>query len=137
MVLGSTAPNKLQRAVNTLTSWAQENSLEINEAKTVQMVFRKGGKIAGTDIMTLNGNPLEIVNKFRYLGITLQTTGTCFSTHTRQQAIAATKAIHEIAQLQKLSIQTAMILFNTKIVPIFTYGITLTWTDLTKNPFDI
>lgn len=45
----------------------------------------------------------------------------------------ATKAIYDIKQLQKLSLGTAMTLFRTKITPIMTYRLTITWTYLTTR----
>ena len=62
--------------------------------------------------------------------MTLQTTTNSFRIHNKQRATAATKAIHDIREITKLSLTTAMTLFNTKIVPILTYGLELTWDKL-------
>ncbi|KAJ4432115.1 hypothetical protein ANN_20730 [Periplaneta americana] len=48
----------VQRAIQ-LETWAEENNLQINEEKTVQMTFRKGGKSTPKDNITLHKKPLQ------------------------------------------------------------------------------
>ncbi|KAJ4436809.1 hypothetical protein ANN_16941 [Periplaneta americana] len=130
MVLGSHDRSELQKATYALEKWADQNELEINMQKTEHMIFRKGGKISQEDKIFLKQEPLQTVNQVKYLGLTLQTTTNSFRIHTKQRATAATKAIHDIRELIKLSLKTAMIIFDTKIVPILTYGLDLTWDKL-------
>lgn len=130
MVLGSHDRSELQKATYALEKWADQNELEINMQKTEHMIFRKGGKISQQDKIFLKQEPLQTVNQAKYLGLTLQTTTNSFRVHTKQRATAATKAIHDIRELTKLSLKTAMIIFHTKIVPILTYGLDLTWDKL-------
>lgn len=133
MVIGTHSRTELQRAIDALKLWAKENKLKINTSKTVQMIFRKGGRIATDDRVTMDGAPLQIVHSFKYLGVTLQTTMKSFKLHTKSRAAAATKAIYDIKSLNRLSLQSAVKLFKAKIVPILTYGIELTWEKLTTN----
>ena len=42
--------------------------------KTVQMVFRRGGRVSTKDNVKIGEEPLKIVNKFKYLGLTIQAT---------------------------------------------------------------
>ena len=97
------------------------------------MVFRKGGPLSAKDKLLLRREPLQTVNSFKYLGLTLQTTAHSFRIHTTQRATAATKAIYDIMKITKLSLKTAMALFETKIVPILTYGIEITWEKLSSR----
>ena len=60
------------------------------------MKFRKGGTLKNTDIFTCGGQALEIVNNYKYLGITLQVTGHTFSKHIEDRAVRAMKATVEI-----------------------------------------
>jgi hypothetical protein len=118
-VLGSPNKEELQRAFSALLECAGNNSLKIKWAKTQQMVFRKGGHTAADDNLQYEENKVEIVNLFKYLGITLQTTGT-FRLHIKDKALAAMKAMYDINNLHRLSLKTAMRLFETKILPILT-----------------
>jgi hypothetical protein len=117
IVIGSTNKTDLQNALNDLANWADENDFEVNRRKTVQMVFRKGGRVAADDNVSYKIATLETVNTFKYLGITLQTTSTTFRIHIKEKTTAAIKAIYDIKEIAQLSLKTAMALFN-KIVPI-------------------
>lgn len=83
--------------------------------------------------MTCDGVTLEFVSSFKYLGVTLQTTGTTFSLHIKERATATTKATYAIQKLQNLSLPTAMKLFKLKVMPAATYGIQLIWPYLTAK----
>jgi hypothetical protein len=39
------------------------------------MVFKKGGKLKATERWKVNGQNIEVVDKFNYLGVTLDSTG--------------------------------------------------------------
>ena len=133
MALGSHSKDELQTALSKLETWANENSFEINRKKTVHMIFRRGGKIASKDVVTLQGEPLDIVKNFKYLGVTLQPTMTSFCLHIQERTTAAIKAMHNIQDISKLSLATAMSLFDTTITPVATYGIEIMWEKLTRN----
>ena len=133
MALGSHCKKDLQSALEKLELWANKNSFEINKEKTVHMVFRKGGKTAKDDKLILQGETLETVNNFRYLGVSLQPTMTSYKIHIQERATAATKAINRIQNISKLSLATAMLLFHAVITPIASYGIELIWEKLTSS----
>lgn len=50
--------------------------------------------------------------------------------HIKERAIAATKGLVEIKNLTQLSLETAIRLFEAKIVPLLTYGIEIAWPNL-------
>lgn len=133
MVIGSQNKVELQETVNKLEEWAHQNQLAVNEDKTFHMTFRKGGRRAAEDTITLAGSPLKTVNRYKYLGITMQTTATSFSIHVQDRTAAAIKAIYNIKNLTKLTTDTAMTLFHTTIAPIVTYGIEIIWQKLTVS----
>ena len=81
----------------------------------------------------MHGKPLEIVPKFTYLGITLQTMLSSFRIHIQERVATAIKAIYSIKYLQQLSTKTAMTLFKTVIALIATYGINTIWDKLTAR----
>ena len=44
IMLASRSQEDLQQTFNRVTEWTEDNELRLNEAKTVTMTFRKGGK---------------------------------------------------------------------------------------------
>lgn len=77
-----------------------------------------------------NGEPLKITNRYKYLGITLQTTASSFRIHIEEKTAAAIKAMYNIKNITLLKLETAMKLFETIIASIITYGIELYWEKL-------
>ena len=122
IVIGSPDRTDLQTTIDSLEEYAEENNLLINTDKTVQMVFRKGGRIAAVDKITYKGEELKVVNSFKYLGITLQPTITSFRSHIRERCFAAIRSIYDIENPTRLSLTTAMYLFSNKGLPVLTYG---------------
>ncbi|PSN43392.1 hypothetical protein C0J52_21139 [Blattella germanica] len=51
--------------------------------KTAAMIFRKGGRLSTKDTLYLENRPISFTNNFKYLGITLQTTGGTFTQHVK------------------------------------------------------
>jgi hypothetical protein len=115
----------LQRALNDLVPYLAERGLSINANKTKIIKFRRGGRQAKSDEMFLNGEKIEFVKQFNYLGVPLQVTGLCFTQHIISRARAARFAGFEIKNLSKLSLETALKLFHLKVAPMATYGIQL------------
>ena len=96
MALGSTRKSDLQETFNLLVTWTEQNRLQINQEKTVQMVFRRGGRKTTDDTVYLKREPLKVTNAFKYLGVTLQTTTKSYRIHIKERAIAAAKGLFEI-----------------------------------------
>ncbi|KAJ4450644.1 hypothetical protein ANN_02073 [Periplaneta americana] len=69
MVLTSRSQEELQIAFDRLTEWANENDLQLNDKKTVMMVFRKGGRLPRNTGITYNGTAL---NGQLQIGVTLK-----------------------------------------------------------------
>ena len=127
MVLASRSQDELQNAFNRVVKWAEENELRLNEDKTVSLTFRKGGKPA---TFYIDERPLKSVSDVKYLGIILQTTGYVFTRHIQDRLNAAIRAINDIKHLNKLSIRTALKLFQLKIIPVAAYGLENIWSHL-------
>lgn len=137
MILGSSNKSDLQTAVNRLQEWAKENKFSVNKNKTVMMVFRRGGRIAAEDNIIMDGEEIQKVNSFKYLGITLQTTARSFRIHVREKVAAAIRNMYDITNPTQLSLSTAMLLFRTKILPVITYGLELIWEQLTVSDMKV
>lgn len=130
LVLYSTSRFHLQQALGTLASYVNEVGLTINSKKTEAMKFRRGGRLAARDKLTLAGQNVEFVNNFTYLGITLSTTGTSFTKHIEERSRKALMAAAAIKDPQKLSLSTALALFDLKVAPVASYGIERVWKHL-------
>ncbi|KAJ4430495.1 hypothetical protein ANN_22711 [Periplaneta americana] len=120
IVIGSSNRRELQEIMDRLENFAMDNRLKLNCGKTVQMVFRKGGKVAEYDKITYKGEELNNVNTFRYLGITFQPTIKSFRGHIRERTLAAIRSIYDIEDPTRLSLSSTMTLFNAKTLPVIT-----------------
>ena len=115
-----------------LESYSEQNGLRINAAKTKAVKFRAGGPLRRADKFTVSGAPVEFVPRFTYLGVVLSC-GVSFGAYISQRISQSTAAMATIPSPGKLSIDTAMSLFNIKIAPIAAYGLTLVWEDLSAT----
>ena len=68
IVLLSSTPHGLQTQINSLQTASKSIGLTVNTSKTKVMVFRKGGYLGRREKWTLGGEPLEVVNSYKYLG---------------------------------------------------------------------
>jgi hypothetical protein len=73
VALVSITPVGLQRQLNSLKSEADRLKLEVNLDKTKVIVFRKGGPLAEAERWWYDGVRLEVVNAYKYIGLTLTT----------------------------------------------------------------
>ena len=135
IVIASRAQEELQAAFNCLTDWAADNDLDINDSQTMMMVFRKGGRLSANTGITYKGKKLNIVDSFKYLGLTFQTQGCVFARHIKERASAAIIAMNDIRCLSELGMETALRFFRLEITPIATYGFEIIWEYLTKRDF--
>ena len=121
----STTPIGLQKKLNILYSLSERLGLSVNLGKTKVIVFRKGGYLTANEKWHYNGQPIEIVNSYAYLGITFSTR-LSFTTSSMPLIAKAKKCINEIL-LSLHSLTTSDInvftkLFDTKVFPILSYG---------------
>lgn len=137
IAVGSRDIIKLQNTINDMEEWCSKHKFEINTSKTEMMVFRQGGRAPASAEIFIKGRKITIVNEFKYLGITLQTSAKCFTKHVTEKAAQAIRAMHEISYIRSLNLETAMALFRTKIMPVLTYGIEVIWPHLTEKNLSV
>lgn len=115
----------LQNQLNFLQSAASRLCLTINLDKSKVVVFRKGGFLGIKEKWTFNGNQLEVVNSYKYLGLTFSTRHS-FTAAMEEIAVRAKKSTIEIlSTLRKLGCNSPDIffkLFDTQVVPTLLYG---------------
>jgi hypothetical protein len=131
MALVSETIPDLQKAVDLISIWAQTNEIKINEETTELVVFRKGGILAESERIKCNGKHLHRANHFKYLGLTIQTTGKSFRIHLRSRMVAAVRTMKDIKNLKLIALGTARQLFRLKVEPTLTYGLEFIWEYLT------
>jgi len=115
----------LQKSLDSLSEYCDRWKLTVNTQKTKIMIFRKSGKLP-KDLKFIYGNEnLEIVNKFKYLGV-LFTTGISYNEHDKMLAGQSLKATFKLnkylTKFTDLSPKHTTDLFNKLIVPILTYS---------------
>ncbi|CAB0002594.1 unnamed protein product [Nesidiocoris tenuis] len=71
LVLIAPDPVSLQLMITDLNAYSTRWSLSINLEKSKIMIFRNGGRRARAESWNLNGEPIEVVSKYKYLGVTL------------------------------------------------------------------
>jgi hypothetical protein len=102
-----------------------ELGLTINTDKSKVMVFRHGGFLARSEKWSVDGQDLEVVNNYVYLGFTFTTTMSLRES-ANQLAIKGKKAVFKVlraySNLDNMTRQTFFKLFDTMIQPILLYA---------------
>ncbi|KAL1447226.1 hypothetical protein WDU94_000608 [Cyamophila willieti] len=101
----------LQKKLETLKEYSDENLLTVNTGKTKVMIFRSGGRLNVSDTLYYDGEPLENVNKFTYLGVTFSSSGT-YSV-AAENMLSKTRAA--IATVKHMFIQTKVDSWDARI----------------------
>lgn len=125
IVIFSNSSEELQEGLNLMAEYCNRWKLKVNVDKTKVMVFRKGGTLPRNLSFYYNGQQLEIISKFRYLGVVF-TAGGSFSETLNTLAGQAQKAIFKLNKyLHKftfISPRHKLELFDKLILPILNYG---------------
>ena len=127
---------QLQQALARLHQAVSELGLTVNLAKTEAVKFRRGGRVATNDALHLTSSAITYVNSFCYLGLLLPSNGHSFPAHLTERCRKALIAAGSIRSPQRLSLATAIRLFDLKVAPVATYGIEVIWRDMTAKNFD-
>jgi Reverse transcriptase (RNA-dependent DNA polymerase) len=125
----------IQKALAEIKMYLLQRKLKLNLDKCKIVKFRKGGKgrYKKDDILTLDGQKLEFISDFCYLGVVFQSSGFSFSKHILKRVKASYFAISKLTLIHKSSIETALKLFDLAISPIASYGIEIVWENLNKE----
>ena len=91
-------------------------------------VFRIGEQVPTLTRITIEGRIISITKEYKYLRISLQLFANCFTKHITGKSTLATRVMQDVKFIRELSLETAMTLFKSKILPILTYGIEVIWT---------
>ncbi len=125
LVLISRTKIGLQRQLDKLQDYCRTWGLEVNEAKSMALVFRQTGKKHKIDKWYYAGKELKTVSDFRYLGMVFTANGT-FITHVKSMLANARRALQQLLgfrwRFQGISVRTLTMLFDALVKPISLYG---------------
>ena len=123
VVLGS-SPEDLQNSLDNLYNYCNTWSLSVNTDKTKIVAFRKRGKLKANERWFYNGQEIEVVNDFNYLGVVFN----CFGSFISNQQYVTGKALKAMNvlnfHLRKfcLSPIESIQLFDTFVTSVLNYG---------------
>ena len=63
--------NNISNEISKITTWLYSNKLKLNASKSKFMIFFKHPKIIPKLNILANGNPIDEVQEFNFLGITI------------------------------------------------------------------
>ena len=124
IALISCTASGLQTQLDILFELCKELSLIINTEKSKIIVFRHGGYLGKHEKWLMNGNPIEVVNSYVYLGYKFTTTMSSIEA-AKYLAFKGKKAVYNIfqahAQLQPMSHKTFFKIFDSVVQPVLSY----------------
>ena len=109
-----------------VSQWLAANKLSLNVGKTKFMVFRMRNKVVSYPDLQINGNTLERVTQFNFLGLILHES-LSWDKHINHISLKVSEAICILYRLKSIySHRVLLTLYNTLILPHYNYGI-LSW----------
>ena len=115
----------LQRLLYCLESYCKTWKLSVNLAKTKIMVFKAGGFLSKAEKWFFNGEKVQVVSYYKYLGI-MFSCRLIWSMATKTLAQQSRKALMGICRATRkigmLPHNTFFKIFDAMILPILTYG---------------
>lgn len=111
--------------INSLAEYTNLWNLRINLDKSKILVFKNGGRPAKNEKWFLQGNRIEAVNQFKYLGMTL-TSGAIFQKHLMEKLAKAKQGLNTIwksfMENDRINFYSKLKIFNTVSRAIVCYG---------------
>ncbi|XP_053379986.1 uncharacterized protein LOC128548636 [Mercenaria mercenaria] len=123
IVLFTTDPKSLQAQIDSVYQYSQKWGLKINVDKTKVCVFEKRKQNVYPDFV-INGEKIEMVDNFIYLGVKFTYTGNMSGAvkALHDQALRAYHNLWSLFDKVNFDIKTKLSLFDKMVVPILMYG---------------
>lgn len=129
LILFAKSAEGLQNSLNILDSYCDRWKLVVNTQKTKIMIFRNAGRLPQNLMFFYQGSPIEIVSKFKYLGVVFSSGG-AFNENDKTTSGQALKAIFQMNKyLYKFTYISPKIqfdLFDKLVLPILNYSTEVT-----------
>jgi hypothetical protein len=112
----------LNKELAQIVTWLNVNKLSLNVAKSHYMVFRsRSRKVEVSDILTVNGTPIELVSSTKFIGVLIDSCLT-WEQHIHVVKSKVAKGIGIICKARKiLDERTLITLYYSMIHPFLTY----------------
>ena len=131
--------NTVQEDLDKITKWCYFNKLKINAGKTKAMFFDHAqSKRQDVDVgnLILNASQIEYVEKYDYLGVTIET-DLKFKRHIEKSFTRINNKLYVFTCMRKsMNTKAAVMVYKSMVLPFFEYGnvflSTCTERDLTK-----
>ena len=123
-IIMAESPNELQLSLNAVSDYCQTWKLKINISKTKIIRFDKMKLKTPVQVFWLNGEIVELVDSYVYLGTTVQSNGK-FTEAIEKQMNQAHRALFGLKSKKEkfnLPIDIVLDLFDKLILPILLYG---------------
>ena len=125
MAIFSTTREGLQQGLDNLKVYCKKWGLTVNILKTKIVIFRKGGKIGVKDKWYYDGDMIEVVSIFKYLGVMLSSSGS-FKHCINDLLSSARRALFSLKRYFHRNPETfphiQLELFTKMVVSILNYG---------------
>uniref|UniRef100_T1IQ89 Reverse transcriptase domain-containing protein n=1 Tax=Strigamia maritima TaxID=126957 RepID=T1IQ89_STRMM len=122
-----------------LERYTQKNSLVLNVQKSKIMIFRRGGRRAAAEHWSFVGQPIEVVNKYKYLGFWFSTKN-AFRHHLTTTRGKAQKIVNASWSIIRRSVMQTMkhkiSLFQSLLLPVLMYGVEI-WGNRRREEIEI
>ena len=125
IVLLSDTARGLQNQIDILNTACKKLSLNVNKDKTKIMVFRKGGFLGKNDNWTMDGDILEVVNEYNYLGFVFTTKMSiqkCVDALAVKGKRACIECVKNISKLHDISRSCYFKIFDSQVQPVLLYA---------------
>lgn len=115
----------LQKQIDTLKRFCNEYKMVVNVIKTKVMVFRRGGPLSKRETWLYDGNVLEVVNGFQYVGLLFSTKISFYrmaeelSRKGKRVLVTVLQSLTDLGNLNKLVVFK---IFDVKVCPMLLYG---------------
>ena len=122
-MLLSKSKEGLQKALDIVEEYCRKWRLKVNQSKTKTMIFSRGNRIINAEFK-INGNALENVKEFKYLGIIVHKKNCTFTPSLKYLRLKATRAFYALkskVNVYKLPLKVALKLIDSTIKPILLY----------------
>ena len=125
IVIFAESKTELQTSLDLLLKYCNRWKLIVNVYKTKMMSFRKCGQLSRDTQFFYNGNIVEIVRKFTYLGVVFSISGSfteAQNTLSGQALKASFKMNTHLFKFTSISVSHRIELFDKLILPILNYA---------------
>lgn len=123
IVLLSNSSAGLQVALDKLSIFCTKWNLKVNISKTKVIIFNKAGKTVKGNVFKFDGNLVEIVNEYKYLGIIFKPSGTFTDgiNYLCKKALKASFCIRKAIGSDKMNTPLFLKLYEQCVKPILLY----------------